>query len=142
MARRCILKPLIFRSNGYFLSSAIFIVPIWRTNISIYYSASDTEFKSMVTLWILVFWRCTFLSLRLLPYLFKLLISSYNTLRFTNKKNGLYGWKMVVVDKPTSTNIHTKKHNIQPTSTQKPTSESKPQQNNFEKWLVTPWWHL
>ena len=55
------------------------------------------------------------------------------------KKNGLYGWKMVVVDKPTSTNIHTKKHNIQPTSNQKPTSESIPQQNNFEKWLVTPW---
>ena len=45
---------------------------------------------------------------------------------------------MVVVDKPTSTNIHTKKHNIQPTSTQKPTSESKHQQTNFKKWLVTP----
>ena len=48
------------------------------------------------------------------------------------------GWKMVEVDKPTSTNIHTKKHNIQPTSTQKPTSESKHQQTNFKKWLVTP----
>ena len=54
------------------------------------------------------------------------------------KKNGLYGWKMVVVDKRTSPNIHTKKHNIQPTSNQKATPETKPQQNNFEKWLVTP----
>ena len=32
------------------------------------------------------------------------------------KKSGLCGWKMVVVDKQTSTNIHTKKLNAQPTS--------------------------
>ena len=53
------------------------------------------------------------------------------------KKNGLYGWKMVVVDKPTSTNIHTQKINTQPTS--KPKVDSKSQQNILlRKWLVTP----
>ena len=51
------------------------------------------------------------------------------------KKNGLYGWKMVVEDPPTSTNIHKKKINAQPTSTQKLDSNS--QQNIFEKWLVS-----
>ena len=53
------------------------------------------------------------------------------------KKNGLYGWKMVVVDKPTSTNIHTQKLNTQPTSN--PKVDSKSQQNILlKKWLVTP----
>ena len=35
------------------------------------------------------------------------------------KKNGLYGWKMVVVDQQPLYNIHTKKVNTQPTSTSK-----------------------
>ena len=53
------------------------------------------------------------------------------------KKNGLYGWKMVVVDKPTSTNIQTQKLNTQPTSNTK--VDSKTQQNTLlKKQLVTP----
>ena len=53
------------------------------------------------------------------------------------KKNGLYGWKMVVVDTETSNNIHSKNNGTQPTSDRKPTLKSC-QQTNFRKWLVTP----
>ena len=53
------------------------------------------------------------------------------------KKNGLYGWRMVVVDNTTSNNIHKMKHKTQPPSIIKATSE-KSQQSTFKKWLVTP----
>ena len=53
------------------------------------------------------------------------------------KKNGLYGWKMVVVDKPTSTNIHTQKLNTQPTSNLEVDSKSQ-QKILCKKLLVTP----
>lgn len=53
------------------------------------------------------------------------------------KSNGLYGWKMVVVDQITSENIHTQNINTQPTSTSK--LKSIPQQNILLKnWLVAP----
>ena len=53
------------------------------------------------------------------------------------KKNGLFGWKMVVGDKQPSKNIPTNKKNItQPTSIQK--CESNPQQNSVKNWLVMP----
>jgi hypothetical protein len=52
------------------------------------------------------------------------------------KKNGLFGWKMVKVNKQPSSNIHTiKKTNAQPTSTLK--DDSKSQQTIFKKWLGT-----
>ena len=47
------------------------------------------------------------------------------------KKNGLFGWKMIVGDKPPSNNISTNKKNItQPTSIQK--FEPNPQQNSVK----------
>ena len=53
------------------------------------------------------------------------------------KKNGLYDWKMVVVDQRTSTNIHTQNIHTQPNSTSKLISI--PQQNiYFKNWLVAP----
>jgi hypothetical protein len=52
------------------------------------------------------------------------------------KKNDLYGWTVVLVNKQTSENIHTKKTNAQPTSNQE--LKSNPQQTNFKNWLVTP----
>jgi hypothetical protein len=55
----------------------------------------------------------------------------------SSMKNGLYGWKVVVVDKPTSTNIYTHKLNTQ--STSNPKVDSKYQQNIlFKRRLVTP----
>ena len=43
------------------------------------------------------------------------------------KSNGLYGWKMVVVDQRTSENVQTQNLNTQPTSTSE--LKSIPQQN-------------
>ena len=51
------------------------------------------------------------------------------------KKNGLFGWKMVVMDENKHQNIHTQ-NNTQSTSTQNLKSVS--QQTNFKKWLVMP----
>ena len=53
------------------------------------------------------------------------------------KKNGLYGWRMVVVDNKPSDNIHKTTHKTQPPSVIK-TIPKKSQQQIFEKWLVTP----
>ena len=53
------------------------------------------------------------------------------------KSNGLYGWKMVVVDQRTSENVQTQNLNTQPTSTSE--LKSIPQQNILlKKWLVSP----
>ena len=54
------------------------------------------------------------------------------------KQNGLYGWKMVVVDEKTSSNIQNKKNHTQPASNKKRTSESDIQKTPFKNWLVTP----
>ena len=51
------------------------------------------------------------------------------------KKNGLFGWKMVVVDEDIPQHIHTQ-NNAQSTSTQNLKSVS--QQTNFKKLLVMP----
>ena len=52
------------------------------------------------------------------------------------KKNGLYGWKVVVVNKQPSENIQTKIIIAQPTANQE--LKVNPQQCNFKNWLVTP----